>query len=271
MNFLSQYENLKDAMTNERINNYGWECNKILNYKPGEVKYVERFEELDKGCLIYVKNEKQPMRASLNSQRVLMVSMFKKIIVVFLKSFWGANGMTKKSIFHKLLMLLFLKTNYEVFKHWFYFFLLNNYMDWDRYNQPVREVYRILSDTPEERDIICSVLEYDMAYRYRFQDIVYELDKEAFMKSPRREVTRLLRLMIDREDAPAMKSKWKYFEILLWYLDINRKLKNKLRQIVRNIKLEEIKSSKEDIYWQNTYKDYNYRGLSYEQRLKSNN
>jgi len=70
------------------------------------------------------------------------------------------------------------------------------------------------------------------------------------------------------------KEKWFLFKKvvnpLFWYLKIfHRKTLNQIHQIVADIKLDEIKSSVEDIYWQNQASaDYSYRGLDYETRQK---
>jgi hypothetical protein len=53
-------------------------------------------------------------------------------------------------------------------------------------------------------------------------------------------------------------------------LVLNPKIKILLRDIFNNININEMKLSKEDIYWTNLLEVYNYRGLSIEQRRNEN-
>jgi len=61
----------------------------------------------------------------------------------------------------------------------------------EKYSRPVREIYRIFNLLIEResdegmkqkwiqmRDIICMILEFDNAYRFRFQDVVSEMNLE---------------------------------------------------------------------------------------------
>jgi hypothetical protein len=142
-------------------------------------------------------------------------------------------------------------------------------------------MYRVLSEFPKIRDLVCIYVEYDSAYRWRFQDTLSNLNKGEFLKNPVKEITRLLDLLISREnevseDVGSIKNKWKmiksFLKIAYWYLKIfDRKLLKKICQIVSNINLEEIKLSVEDIYWANKNQSYNSRGLSWEARQEEYN
>lgn len=47
--------------------------------------------------------------------------------------------------------------------------------------------------------IACSIVEYDNAYRYRFQDILMAIDKDSLVKNPVKELERLTRILALRE------------------------------------------------------------------------
>lgn len=231
-----------------------------------KMKEAVDFKRLDKGCETWIKDEKYPMRVYIDvpgiNDRMLQVARVKKIFPIIV-------GTLKGGLIRKVVAVLYLKWNWESYLNFIWNAWADVYMDCDRYSQPVREVYRVMEG--KLRDIICAILEFDTAYRYRFQDIVGELNKEAFEKNPLKEIKRLADILFEREwhgDNGIGKFK-KYIPYLIWYLRLNPKLVSKLKEIVRELNVEEIKLSKEDIYWTNSgYEDYNFRGLSSEIRLK---
>lgn len=138
-----------------------------------------------------------------------------------------------------------------------------------RYCTAMREVYRAFSvefhdDTAEERemrlmvrDIMCMFLEFDNAYRFRFQDVIAELDKTN--PDSGKEVVRLLELMTSRENTQEIKDTWKLVRYFLpWYLFFNKSLKKNLTAILQSLDLEKVKLSVEDEHYCSERKDYNF-------------
>jgi hypothetical protein len=70
----------------------------------------------------------------------------------------------------------------------------------EHYTRAVKEVYGALVQLDERiKDAVCVILEHDRPYRYRLQDILGCLDKEALGKNPRKEIKRLLKLLSTRD------------------------------------------------------------------------
>lgn len=140
-----------------------------------------------------------------------------------------------------------------------------------RYSDAVREVYRAMStkflgETSDEatiremvRDLLCMVLENDNAYRFRFQDIVVELDKEALKRNAGKELVRLLALMQTRERSQDVKDTWTLLKTFLpMYLFVNRKVRMRIVQTLGELDMEKVRLSKEDIFYCKPRKDYKF-------------
>jgi hypothetical protein len=64
----------------------------------------------------------------------------------------------------------------------------------------VKELNTALARLPEFiRDAVCVILEQDRPYRYRLQDVLSCLDKNALEKNPKKEIRRLLALLAKRD------------------------------------------------------------------------
>jgi len=127
------------------------------------------------------------------------------------------------------------------------------------YSTSMRELYRAFSierdgETLQEKELreqarllICMTLEFDNAYRFRFQDIVNELDKVALHKNPAKELVRLLSLMQTREKGQDVADTWTLFKtflpVVLW---LHPKTKKTIKTILGNIDLDKIRLSRED-------------------------
>lgn len=138
-----------------------------------------------------------------------------------------------------------------------------------RHCDAIRELHRAFSiPLPKEselqkdirekvRDLTCMILEYDNAYRFRVQDIVPELNKESLKKHPRKELLRLLGIMVSREKTQEIKDTWKlvrYFVSL--YLVFDRKLVQMIVHVLSNLDLNEVSLSEEDKQFALKRKDY---------------
>lgn len=154
-----------------------------------------------------------------------------------------------------------------------------------RYCRCMREVYRVAKVMAERyqkikevitvgAEILCSIFEYENAWRYRFQDGVGEMDFLA--KDLAGEFGRVFRLMASRERTGKTFSgkmpyehKYETFEKglrLLFRLrpDLERFTREALNEVVR----EEVVLDEADDYFCYTRPDYDFHGLSYEERLK---
>lgn len=103
------------------------------------------------------------------------------------------------------------------------------------------------------------IIEYDDAYRYRFQDIMEELDEEQFNKNPKKEVLRLYEILIVRALDGVAFSKVKP---ILTFVNIFVPFIKK--HLIKNTKfLKECCRDQSDWYWTCIRNDnYLYNGMS---------
>jgi len=116
--------------------------------------------------------------------------------------------------------------------------------------------------------IICTIWEFDLAYRLRFQDIFGgELKKENLAESPEKEIERIFKIMSERENTE-YKKRWKYLGIIIAKLIKKSKLIRKLiTETLMEINQKEIELDEGDIYWGAGDRSYNLRGKSFKERL----
>lgn len=138
----------------------------------------------------------------------------------------------------------------------------------ERYSDPVREVYRVLSDmaslSKEERgenrilqfrDSFCHYLEFDNAYRFRFQDMMEDLNQTA---ESVKELARLYDLNIEREQIEEDKEKQaQYKDFLVWWFS-HEGYPEILGEFFKRLDKEKVKLSPEDRYWCRWRKDYHF-------------
>jgi len=260
---------LKAQYITNKINTYGMRTIKIDAKEYLDDKYIgnrdnlfewDDFKDLEEGCEAWLVGEKYPMRSCLNPTKIGIICGIKKIIPTLILNPLGAiDGVI----------------NWRRYLEFMWLGMRNVYMDVNFYSQPVREIYRALSGWSEVvnkiRDVICAILEFDIAYRYRAQDILFKLDKIKLIENPLKELERLFTILISRENwATSGMERFKgIFPLVRIYFMFNPKKLKQLKEILSRIDINEIKLSVEDIYWTNqAYKDYNFRGISYEERRK---
>ncbi len=109
---------------------------------------------------------------------------------------------------------------------------------------------------------VAQILQFDDAYRYRFQDIVTELSLENLEKHPKKEVKRLIKLFKARTtDFVYLKIDAILFIVMVFFPFFKK-------SFIKHAKfLKEAKLDEHDRYWVCMRDDhYNYLGLSVEER-----
>ena len=258
-----------DEQTYYRMQNYGQrtiEVNGELHAKSGYSDYsqgltkVEKFVELDQGSEMWLEGHPYPIRGCIN-QKTFIIHQFKRLIRTIIISL---NG----NIFWKIISLLHYYKRIDNYIEFVHSGMRDVYYDNpDRYQQPIREVYRVLTDDGENkvRDIICAVMEHDDAYRYRIQDILTILDKENFENNPFNEIGRVFDIYKCREIYDKLINIGTKIKMLCLYLKFNKKLLEYIKEKVRMLDQDEIKLSPEDIYWTTGRHNYKFRGLPNDQ------
>lgn len=126
-----------------------------------------------------------------------------------------------------------------------------------RYCTAMRELWRAFGKNERLRDIVCMVLENDNAYRYRFQDIIVELDKVSLRKNPGREIVRLLNVLQSRETHEDLVDTWTLLKTFIPpFLFINRRIRSEVVRVLTDLDLEKVALSKEDKWYATPRKDY---------------
>jgi hypothetical protein len=112
-------------------------------------------------------------------------------------------------------------------------------------------------------ELISSVIQYDDAYRYRFQDVLGELNINSLRLNPKNELKRLVSIYQERETNPGLREKIGKFIKVIDILFISKQI----RQSLCSIHLKHLALDEGDKYWLTMRNDgYNYQGLTYEQR-----
>lgn len=207
------------------------------------VAEITDFIELEQGCETWLKGHQYPIRGCFQYDKLDTVTQIKRVIPTIFRSI---NR-------YKILGVIYFYFNWKEWLAFIHHAFRDVFMEPKYYSQPVREVYRVLSDKNIDtiRDIICAILEYDTAYRYRFQDIVGNLKTIKFVENPYAEIERLIRLYTQKENGSIVKDKLgTLLPFIKLYLRFNKKILRLLKEIVTDIDLNEIKSNPADRYWQ---------------------
>ena len=127
----------------------------------------------------------------------------------------------------------------------------------------VREVYNAFDlEDGRLRVITTAILEFDDAYRFRFQDVVGELDKKSFEKNPFAELSRLLELLSEREQDERVRGTWKKLQSVLFILFFSRFIREKVITFFSRLNPENVKMDEGDRYYANLKKDgYRWGGV----------
>ncbi len=148
----------------------------------------------------------------------------------------------------------------------------------DKYATPVREIRRvadiIIAKFPKEmetglvkfRDICSMNLEYDMAYRWPFQDIIPEINKAKFNENPAKEIRRVSDIFQERG---GIEDDWRKFEkIILLAIRISPRVKELIIDFINELDFEKIKLTEAAWFFCLNRPNYQFRGMPYKERFK---
>lgn len=135
-----------------------------------------------------------------------------------------------------------------------------------RFSQCMRELHRAFTVNHEEnlselrlmlRDVVCNILEFDNAYRFRAQDILEELNKDSLRNNAIKELKRLIVIAQGRETTQEIKDTWKLIKMFIsFYLRFDRKLLRLFTDTLLNLDIEKFKLTPEDKQFCVKRKDY---------------
>lgn len=232
--------------------------------QPNDVQPLTRVEFLEKGGVVtYMGSMPFPYKGFPFFEFVDKIDVLKKLFRGFLS---GCYHQFKRK---KLLLITLLPAFWAV-KPLSRVALYTAHRHIDRfkikpemYSDAVRALYYAFTreDMSEFqvmfRDTLCMVLEMDNAYRYRFQDVIVNLDKYALNTDPKRELLRLLGILSERERTQDVKDTWTLIKLATsFYLSVDREFKNNLVSGFTALELSQVKMTIEDKLFAAGRKDY---------------
>lgn len=142
------------------------------------------------------------------------------------------------------------------------------------YCRAMREVYRAFSLPVNEnetwkngrlreqiRDLLCMHLEFDNAYRFRFQDCIGELNKENLKKDSVKEIIRMFDVMSSREVHQETKDSWTLTKTMVEYLRLSGNIRKIIVSFLLNLNIDECVLAKEDIPYCKGREDYKFKSF----------
>lgn len=120
-------------------------------------------------------------------------------------------------------------------------------------------------------ELFCIIIEYDSAYRLRFQDIVPILNVKEFDKNPRKEISNLFNVLIERERSEMMKSKWKKLRKIADGALRVKKIREFFKHFISLVDFDQVKMDEHDTYFSLRRKTYDFFGVSFEKRMERKN
>src|SRR3990167_1219297 len=241
--------------------------------KPTDTNALLKVEfPIEGGVLTYMENHPYPYRGFPLFENVDKIDTIKKLSKAMLSGFYHS---AKKRRFTLIFMLPLLFVARDMLFTGVYTFhrLIERFkIRSDKYSQSVRALYKAF-DTPRHKedikmlelrlmlkDVACMLLELDNAYRYRFQDVVAELDQQAVKANPVKELVRLLDLMVSRENTQEVRDTWKLVKMgVKYYLRFDRSLKKMLADVLSTLDLKEIELTLEDKHFAGLRRDYKFK------------
>ena len=224
------------------------------------------------GVLTFMDGYEHPYKGFPYHEFVDKIDTIKKISRGFLSGIYHAmKGKNKLQLIFFLPTLWALKDAAYVFIFAFHRIIDRFKMKTLRYSDSVREIHRAFSFSVKGenarqtelrekfRDLLCMVLEFDNAYRFRFQDIIPELDKTKLKRNPSKELLRLLNILVSRELTQEVKDTWFLLRLAIrFYLFVDRDMKRILQTCLFELDLEKIALSVEDRHFCDKRKDYKF-------------
>lgn len=111
------------------------------------------------------------------------------------------------------------------------------------------------------------LLEFDDLYRYIFQDVMSEVKQDDLFKNPAKEFIRVLKIYQSR-DFNGLSSKTAILEPAIKILFKFKWFTKAFISSLKDINIKDMQFDITDIYWTNMRADYNFRGMTHEERAK---
>lgn len=235
------------------------------------VHLIEKIEvKAYEGTLVWYQGAKQPKKGFPSPQALYALNQIKKIII---EGFSILNIFIALGIFISDKNRLLRSFNVIFDKIFLNFKIKDEYLCKSAFNL-AKFVQGLLENLGIDKTIayefafnIAQIIEYDDAYRYRVQDVMSEINNDNMLKNPRKELLRLMDIWQER-DRPGVTAKMRKIITPITYFLYIPKFK---KAFVSNVySLHEMRYDDADWYWVCRRSDYNFGGVSYEERSKNN-
>ena len=244
---------------------------------PSDVATLEKVEILPAGgILTYMSNHGYPYRGFPFFEFVERTDYIKKTVRSYLSGLYHSLKDKPKVFFITLLPALWiLKYFIRAAAYTFYRNIERSRVKPEIYSKSIKALYDAFGGFREHesekrhelrflfRDLICMVLEFDNAYRFRLQDIAEDINQEAIKKNVIKELIRLLSVAQSREKTQPVKDTWTLFKYLIrFYLRFDKDVRIILRDVLQRVNLEEVKLTDEDKYYTVLRQDYTFKWMT---------
>lgn len=208
--------------------------------QPKDVSPLNRVEFPEKGgVLTYMDGHDQPYKGFPFYDFVDKIDVIKKVSRAMLSGLYHSLKGKPKIFYVAFIPLVFIAKNIFVAVVYVFAKLVKRVLVKSNiYCDAVRELHRVFTQERYRedektrelrlmlRDVVCMILEFDNAYRYRFQDILAEINQTKVKTHTVQELSRLLTLMSEREITEDIKNTWILVGLFVKiYLRLDRKLR----------------------------------------------
>lgn len=248
--------------------NFKHEAERFEGNVERRIKIDNVYIDTDNTLKVSLEGAKEPLRGFTDTPTLNVVTVYKRFAPLIL------GNMGRMGWFGRICTAVAIIKNADVMGDWFdnLFKTFPVLFKEEYYSQPTRELNRVLKGRFHQGLLngLLMIVECDTAYRYRFQDVIVEYNRNNEIGS---EICRLLDLLASRERIgfEEVADKWikikKFVKIAFFF---NRKLKKQVKEIMDALNLDELKMSKEDLYWTNQFDTFNYRGKLIGERAEEN-
>lgn len=217
----------------------------------------------------YTVYEDKPywMKGFCDHESMVKIDEIKRNILIGLKFF------SNLSKFKKVLFLIFFKKDLEkIFKIWVkqtWVFSEGYFLEEDKWCDMVQEIRRVWpgNRSHELEDIVSLILEFDDAYRYRFQDAFGNFNQEDFKKKPIKELKKFFKYLEDNEQYDKsnyefrmdLKSKWRILGKIVGLIRFKPDILDDIIKSGSELDLTKVRMSEEDKYWCQGKFGYNWK------------
>lgn len=236
------------------------------------------------GILTYMEGHEHPYRGFPYFEFVEKIDLMKKIVRATLSGAYHQLKSRPKIMLATLVPAMWVVRPLTRIGVYVFFRMIERFrIKTERYSQPIRELHRVFSLEPEGeayadkefrtqlRDLLCMTAEFDNAYRFRLQDTLVELDKQALQTNDLVEMDRIFKLLYKREKTQEIRDTWRLMMFFVrYYLRFDKVLRSMIVNSLKNLDLSEIELKPEDKHYCRPRKDYNFQFMQ-EENTESNN